>query len=91
MWLLKAVLTGDINKVKSKSLRIALSDKIRQIEIAKDISSVTGVKLLRGYTHHFRIAVKSEVESYRIGAIIRGEKIWLVRFLPRKTVYRQFP
>lgn len=81
----------DIAKAKDKKLRITLSDKIRQIEAAKNISFITGLKLLRGYTHHYRISVKTETESYRIGAIIRGEKIWLVRFLPRKIVYQQFP
>lgn len=81
----------DIGKVKNKKLRLALSDKIRQIETAKDVSFITGIKLLRGYSHHYRIVVKTETESYRIGAIIRGETVWLARFLPRKTVYQQFP
>jgi mRNA interferase RelE/StbE len=81
----------DISKVKNKELRLVLSDKINQIEAAKDISFITGIKLLRGYTHHYRIAVKTETDSYRIGAIVRNGKIWLVRFLPRKIVYRQFP
>ena len=81
----------DTDKVKNKDLRVVLDEKLEQIEKAKDVSRITGVKLLRGYTHHFRILVKTEDMSYRIGAIIRNETIWLVRFLPRKIVYKKFP
>jgi len=89
--IVKGSFDRDISKIRSRDLRLKLSDKIMQIEAAKDISTVTGVKLLRGYTNHYRISVKTEVESYRIGAIIRGTSIWLVRFLPRKTIYLKFP
>ncbi|MCX6198577.1 MAG: type II toxin-antitoxin system RelE/ParE family toxin [Bacteroidetes bacterium] len=81
----------DIEKVKNKDLRIALDEKLGQIEKAKSVDNVTGLKLLRGYTHHYRILVKTEDMSYRIGAVIRKETIWLVRFLPRKIVYKKFP
>lgn len=89
--IVKGSFDRDISKVRSKAIRLKLSDKITQIESANDITSVTGVKLLRGYTHHYRIPVKTKDESYRIGAIIRGYTIWLVRFLPRKTIYLEFP
>ena len=89
--IVKGSFDRDISKVRNKALRLKLSDKITQIESAKDISEVTSVKLLRGYTHHYRIAVKTDTESYRIGAIIRGDTVWLVRFLPRKTIYLKFP
>lgn len=81
----------DTNKIRSKELRLALDEKITQLVTAKDSSHITGLKLLRNYTHHYRIQVKTPKHSYRIGAIIRGQKIWLVRFLPRKIVYKQFP
>ncbi len=68
-----------------------LDDKLIQIEQAKDASQITGLKLLRGYTHHYRIKVATSKYSYRIGVIIRGSTIWLIRFLPRKKVYRKFP
>ncbi len=87
----KGTFDRDIDKIRSKELRFALADKIRQIERAKNISQITGLKLLRGYSHHYRIIVKAVKDTYRIGVVIRGEKIWLVRFLPRKIVYKQFP
>ena len=89
--IVKKTFERDINRAKDKELRFALNDKITQIERAKNITQVTGLKLLRGYTHHYRIIVKAGELSFRIGAIIRGETIWLVRFLPRKIVYKRFP
>ena len=81
----------DVAKVRNKELRVALDNKIAQIEKAKNITNVTGVILLEGYSHHYRIIVKSKNHSYRIGAIIRGETVWLVRFLPRRIIYKSFP
>jgi hypothetical protein len=87
----KGTFDRDADKVRGKEIRHALDNKISQIEKAKNITHVTGVILLEGYSHHFRIIVKSKNYSYRIGAIIRGETIWLVRFLPRRIIYKSFP
>ena len=87
----KGTFDRDIDKVHSKELCLALDTKITQIERAKNLSQVTGAKLLEGYSHHYRIVVKSKSHSYRIGAIVRNETIWLIRFLPRRVVYKAFP
>ena len=89
--IVKGSFDRDLDKARSKEIRFALDNKIIQIEQAKNISQVTAVKLLEGYSHHYRIAVKSKNHSYRIGAIIRNETIWLVRFLPRRIIYKSFP
>ena len=89
--IVKGSFDRDIDKARSKELRTALDNKILQIEKARNLSQVTGVKLLEGYSHHYRIIVKSGDHSYRIGAIIRNETVWLVRFLPRRMVYKAFP
>ena len=81
----------DVDRIRSHELRIALAQKISQIEKAKDTSRITGLKQLIGYSSHFRILVKTEKYSYRIGAVVRGDAIWLVRFLPRRIVYKRFP
>lgn len=92
---MKIIITGsfkrDIGKISNRKIRSALYEKIQQIEHAENIQQVTGLKLLEGYSHHYRIKIKSEKYSYRIGAIIRGEIIWLVRFLPRRVAYKKFP
>ncbi len=87
----KGTFDRDADKVRNKELRIALDNKIEQIQKAKTLSNITGVILLEGYSHHYRIIVRSKKHSYRIGAIVRGETIWLVRFLPRRIIYKSFP
>ncbi len=81
----------DVDRVRSRELLSALDRKIDQIHAAKTIEQITGLKQLRGYTNHYRIYVKTGKLNYRIGAIIRGDMLWLVRFLPRKSVYKKFP
>lgn len=68
-----------------------LREKIEQLEKAPDISHITGLKLLRSYKTHYRIKVITDGSSYRIGAVIRGNTIWLVHFLSRKKIYQRFP
>jgi mRNA interferase RelE/StbE len=89
--IVKGTFDRDTDKARSNELRLALDNKISQIERAKNLSQVTGVKLLQGYSHHYRVVVKSKNHSYRIGAIVRSETIWLVRFLPRRIIYKSFP
>ena len=68
-----------------------LREKLEQLEKAPDISQITGLKLLRSYKTHYRIKVITDGSSYRIGAVIRGNTIWLVHFLSRKKIYQRFP
>lgn len=89
--IVKGTFDRDVDKAKNKELRLALDRKIIQIEQAKNLSHVTGAKLLEGCSNHYRIIVKSKKQSYRIGAIIRSETVWLVRFLPRRIIYKTFP
>ena len=81
----------DLERVRNKEIKFLLNEKLNQIEKAATTSNITGLKLLRGFKTHYRIKVDSETSKYRIGAIIRKEKIWLVRFLPRKEIYLDFP
>lgn len=81
----------DVDKIRHKELLDTLDEKISQIEKAKSISNITALKLLRGYKVHYRIKVETPRYKYRIGAIIRGDIIWLVCFSPRRKVYRLFP
>jgi hypothetical protein len=89
--IVKGTFDRDADKAHSKELRLVLDYKIIQIEQAKNLSHITGVKLLEGYSNHYRIIVKSKNQSYRIGAIIRNETVWLVQFLPRRIIYKSFP
>ena len=87
----KGTFKRDVAQIKTLSLLIALREKIDQIENAPTLHHITGLKLLRGYSTHYRIQVRTEAASFRIGAIIRGNTIRLVRFLPRHKIYKNFP
>ena len=76
---------------KPRIVRVALDEKIIQIEKAKDISQITGLILLTGFSHHYRIKVDIQKKKYRIGAIIRSNTIYLIRFQTRKAIYSSFP
>ncbi len=89
--LVKPAFDRDIDKVKNKLLLQELDKKILQIEKADSIENITGLKLLRTYKVHYRIKVETTRQKFRIGAIIRGNAVWLVRFLPRKKIYELFP
>ena len=77
--------------IRDKALKKTLESKILQIIRAKDISHITGLKLLKGYSRHYRIKVSTKKKEYRVGAVIRDKKIWLVRFLHRRKIYKKFP
>ncbi len=53
----KGLFDRDVNKVRGKEIRHALDNKISQIGKAKNITHVTGIILLEGYSHHYRIIV----------------------------------
>jgi mRNA interferase RelE/StbE len=89
--LFKPCFRRDADKLNDRELLIALKNKLEQIKKASTTENITGLKLLRGYSNHFRIIVRSHKDSYRMGVIIRKNKIWLVRFLPRKIIYKKFP
>lgn len=72
--IVKGIFDRDVDKARGKEIRHALDIKISQIEKAKGISQITGIILLRGYSHHYRIIVKSKNYSYRIGAVIREKR-----------------
>ena len=89
--IIKPAFNRDTNRVTNKIILNALLEKIEQIEKATDKENITGLKILRGYSTQYRIYVKASRYSYRIGAVIRSNAIWLVRFLPRTIIYKKFP
>ena len=89
--LVKPAFGRDIDKIRSRLMLSELDKKITQIEKAKSIQNITGIKLLRTYKIHYRIKVETASLQYRIGAVVRGNTIWLVRFLPSKKIYELFP
>lgn len=81
----------DIQLLKRKPIKLLVEEKIIQIQKAKDLSHITGLKKLKHYETLYRIKIVHEKITYRMGVIIRGYKIWLVRFMIRKKIYDRFP
>jgi mRNA interferase RelE/StbE len=88
---IKGSFERDVESISDVALLMKLKEKIIQIEAAHASSQIVGLKLLRGYSTHYRIKVLSGTSSFRIGAVVRGNTIWLIRFLSRKKIYRNFP
>lgn len=77
----------DIAKVDDKKLLQRLADLIEHLENCKTPSEISHLKKLKGASDCYRI----RIGDYRIGIRIQKGEIKLIRFLPRKTIYRFFP
>ena len=72
---------------KNKSIRLLIDKKISQIETAKNISQITGMIQLDGYSHHYRIKIDYKRKQYRILAIVRGNAVYFLRLIQRRIAY----
>ena len=77
----------DLERVRDRRLRERVREAIEEIERAARLEEVRGVKRLRGGEGYYRI----RVGDYRLGLVLEGERVVLVRFLHRREVYRYFP
>ena len=78
----------DVAQYRNKKLLQALYDTLKQIEVAKNVSEIPFLIKLKKFEVHYRIQVEKD---YRIGAVIRGNKIWLACFGHRNNFYKTFP
>ena len=78
----------DVSLYKDKRILSAIYDVIQETEKAKTISVISNIKKLRNYRTHYRIKV---VDVYRIGLVIRKDKVWFVCFGHRSKFYQRFP
>ena len=82
----------DISKIKNKDVAMVLSAVMYNIKSAKNISNIHNLVKLEKYSVHYRIKIKLDKKrDYRLGMIIRGNKVWLERFLHRNKIYKLFP
>jgi mRNA interferase RelE/StbE len=61
---------------------------IENVQNSESIAQVKNLKKLKHYQIHYRIKVSTH---YRIGIIIRKNKVWFVRFGHRNSFYKKFP
>jgi mRNA interferase RelE/StbE len=77
----------DLRKIKSKPLDKKVALLIHEIIAANALTDLRSIKLLKGSDIHYRI----RLGDYRIGLILSGTTVILVRILHRKEIYRFFP
>lgn len=88
---MKVIVKGSFRKDyinKSRIIRLLIDEKIGQIEKAKNVSGITGLILLEGYTNHYRIKIDNKPKQYRILAIIRKDTVYLLRLIQRRIAYQ---
>jgi len=78
----------DIHSFTDKNLLRDVFEVIIEIEQAQSIAEIHNLKKLKLYKTHYRIKV---AEVYRIGIVIRTNKVWLVCFGHRSKFYQRFP
>ncbi|MEJ8817187.1 type II toxin-antitoxin system RelE family toxin [Lacibacter sp. H407] len=77
----------DLRKIKSKPLDKKVALLIRDLLAAESLTEIRNLKLLKGSDVHYRI----RLGDYRVGLIVSGKTLILVRILHRKEIYRFFP
>ena len=77
----------DLAKSKDPTLAKQIRKLILRLENATSYSQIPNIKKLSGGTNFFRI----RIGDYRVGCIISGNSVLLVRLMHRKEIYRYFP
>lgn len=77
----------DIDKISSKIVKKKIIELIQQIENSSDISQISNVKKLVGFTNAYRI----RIGDYRIGIFFQDAIVIFARILHRKDIYKLFP
>lgn len=77
----------DLKKIKDKSTKNKIKDKIEAIEQTDNIYNIQEIKKLSGGKGYYRI----RLGDYRIGIKFESGKIIFIRFLHRKDIYKYFP
>ena len=69
------------------ALRAELADLITTIEGSPSLKDIPNLKKLKGHSAAYRI----RIGNYRLCFFFENDTVTIVRFLPRKDVYRFFP
>ena len=79
--------TQDVRNVKNRKVLADVAHRITEIESAATLRNIRGLKKLAGAVDCYRI----RVGHYRIGLVVHGAELELVRLLARRDLYRYFP
>ncbi len=78
----------DAARINDRSVKKSLMEMIEVVKTASDISKIHHLVKLWKFKVHYRIEVEG---NYRVGIIIRQNKVWFVRVLHRSKIYKEFP
>jgi mRNA interferase RelE/StbE len=78
----------DLSAYSDKVILREITEVMAKITSSKDISQIQNLKKLKEYKTLYRIKI---AEDYRLGIVVRGNKIWLVKFSHRSNFYKNFP
>lgn len=77
----------DLKKVKDAAVAKRIRAIIAQVEAARQLGDLAGVKKLSGSSQVYRI----RVGDYRLGVVLDEDVVEFVRCLHRRDIYRHFP
>jgi len=77
----------DLKKVKDQAVLDRVRRVIEQVEGASTTQELGDLKKMSGAGNFYRI----RVGDYRLGVVVEGGQVELVRCLPRRDLYRFFP
>ncbi|MEI8204739.1 MAG: hypothetical protein WCH34_17100 [Bacteroidota bacterium] len=84
----KGTFYRDISAYTNRALLKTVLEVMHEIEKADSIAKINNIKKLRKYKNQYRIKL---LEGYRIGLIVKKDKVCLVRFGHRNAFYKYFP
>ena len=77
----------DLKKIRQKALRQAIQAVIEQLEQRSSLADIPNVKSLTSEGAYYRI----RIGDYRLGLLVEGDTVTVIRFLHRRDIYRYFP
>ena len=83
----KKSLLRDLKRIREAHVKDRLRETIESIENAKHFQEISNLSKIKYGDRYYRI----RIGDYRLGLILEGDTITLVRFLHRKDLYRYFP
>jgi len=77
----------DLAQSKDAILAKQIRKLIMRLETAQVLNEIPNVKKLSGGSNFYRV----RLGDYRVGFILSGTKVTLMRVLHRREIYRYFP
>jgi mRNA interferase RelE/StbE len=77
----------DLKRIQDRTILRRVTRWIETLEQADTLVQIAHLKKLKGSGDYYRV----RIGDYRLGFSMINDKVCLVRFLPRKDIYKYFP